>query len=417
MKYATLLTISLISFILLSFPLLSHNYAQAADDINENHLRDTIQTDVPTWGVGDQWVYDADIFSDSENGLFDISSNDLTMTVTDIDTVIIENRTEHIYVVSISGSVYGSFEATDLSGDIDGSIEGTIFFRQADLAVVQTNITSSGIIEWLIFDFDYEFASDATYLESFEYFDFPIKTNETWNSSSTVYQKSSFYVETFYDNESESTETMNGTATCIGVEDMLVPAGNFSCFHIITNGDETIESWYNADVKNVVKLNMNQSNETSTTIIYLNLSSYSLLNQSIDMTMNLSSQIAYVGSQILISGNALIYETGLPVSGIIDIYLAYTEKNYTVETNETGFYSIAINVPLILDNSKTSYDIGSDGIIGSIINDSNFGYKTVTLTVIGVAISDESASPAIQYETNNVTLSCYIYSVEPLNIT
>ena len=60
------------------------------------------QTDVPTWTVGDNWVYEADIFSDTENGLFDIFSDNLTLTIENLTSVVHENTSVDVYIVSIS---------------------------------------------------------------------------------------------------------------------------------------------------------------------------------------------------------------------------------------------------------------------------------------------------------------------------
>jgi hypothetical protein len=371
--------------------------------------------DVPTWVIGDTWVYEADIYSDSEQGLFDVSSDDLSLTVNNRTLIQINNQTELVYEVLLSGYLSGSFETEEVSGDIQGTLDGTIYFRQADLSIIQTNISSNGIIEWFLLDFDYELISDACYLEPFEYFDFPIRTNESWNMSSTVQQESSMYVETFFDNETSSINSMNGTAFCDGCEMVNTLIGNFSSFHILSEGNGTIESWYNETVKNVVKININQTNETSSTVINLDLNDYMHSNQSITIDFDLNPATASVEDDIVISGTVIESETETPLSfTLLDLFIPYSGFNDTLMTDENGFFSFDLEVPLIIDHSSTTYDIGSDGIIVSCISGDLKGYRTHTLTVIGIGITEVTASPPIQYETNSVLLSCLIYSVDPV---
>ena len=412
-KIFTMLLATTLLFSLVGMSLSSVAYDETLHLIISSNQSETT-ADLPTWVINDSWTYEADIYSDTENGIFDVSSENLMLLVTNITTILHQNKTITVYNVSITGDLEGSFDTSDLSGDISGEINGYALIRQADLSLIHTNIVSDGVIQWLLITLDYEMDSIASYYPGFEYFDFPIQVNETWNTSSTVHQNSSMYVENFYDNQTESTSTMNGTVTCDTLSDITTPAGTFSSYHIISEGNGTIESYYNQSVKNMVKLFVNQSNETSTTIIDLDLKSYDLNTQSLQVTATLTPSVVNVGDSVEISGT-IHNDTNQPMQDItVTITIPYTNHLFTTSTNESGSYSLTFTAPLFLDSTETTFDLASDGIQINSTDGNQQGYTLTTLTITGIAVESVQAIPAVEYETNPVNLTCTIHSVEPI---
>ncbi len=345
------------------------------------------QTDIPTWHVGDTWIYDADIYSDSDNGTFDLSSTDLTITVIDVTTFIENDTLYDVYGIDISGTVDGTFSSSIVSGDVDGVIAGDAYIRRSDLAIIVSNITSFGVIEVLIFEYDYEMSNVGQYNPPLEYFDFPIKSDEMWNISSTASTQSSFYVEDFYDNSSESNETISGTMTCIGVENVSVPAGSFESFHVYTEDNGTLELWYAPMIGNAAKSFINRTNENEAHLIYMNLSGYSLSSQPLQVTEEINPSVSPFGDSVTISGGASYTSSGMPVTnGNVSISLPYTGDQWYTTTNASGNFSYCIDVPIIIDNTNTTYDIGSEGIIVTVSDGSVVGSKIRTLTVVDSSI-------------------------------
>jgi hypothetical protein len=374
-------------------------------------------TDIPVWCSGDSWIYEADIISDAENGLFSLNSNDLTIKVFDTNTILHEGKPEEIYRINLSGNVTGTIQSSILTGDVDGEIIGNASIRQADLSLITSDITMLGTIEYLIiFESDFFMTSYAEYYPRFEYFDFPLETNEEWNTSTTAYQLSTFYVEDFYpENTSEGTLSMSGYAESLNKEMISVPAGSFDCFHLISESNGTIESWFAPELKNVAKMYINNTNETEMSKVWLNLSNFNLHDQQVNITAGFSHPIVNVSDLVTISGYVNKTADGTPlINTDVTIHLPYTNKTWIATTNLHGFFTHTFIAPLILDSTNTSYDIGSDGVIISVNTGSLSGYMVKTLTVIGIAIDDIQAIPPIQYETLGVNISCLIYSVEEL---
>ena len=341
------------------------------------------QTDIPTWHIDDTWIYYADIHSNSDNGAFDLSSTDLTITVIDVTTYIENNTLYDVYIINISGTVDGAFSSSIISGDVDGVITGDAYISRSDLSIIASNITSFGFIEFLIFEYDYEILNVGQYTPPSEYFDFPIKSGEMWNISSSAYTQSSFYVEDFYENFSESHEKISGTIACIEVENVSVPAGTFESFHVITDDNGTLETWYSPIIDNAAKLFINQTNENETHLIYMNLSGYSLSSQPLQVTEYINPSASPFGDSVTISGRASYTSSGIPVTnGNVTISIPYNGNQWYTTTNSSGNFSYCIDVPTIIDNTNTTYDIGSEGIIATVSDGSFVGYKIRTLTVL-----------------------------------
>ncbi len=368
-------------------------------------------SDVPSWVVGDEWVFEADIFSDTEEGLFDISSNDLTLSVAGLDLHEAVEGNIEVYVVDISADVSGSFQSSFLSGDVEGQIVGTALIRQADLSLLEYNISSFGVVEYLFFQADYLMQSVAQYDSSFEYFDFPLISGEQWNVSASGYQNSSFVVEGFYDNSSQGVMQMSGAAQCLSVEDVVVPAGIFSSFHVFSEYNGSIESWFAPEVECVARMVINQTDENGSSLIFMNLSSYSLQSQEFAVDVSADPLIVEVGQDVCISG-FVNDSQGEGISGL-DLCLQMSSSGISIDgsTDEYGFFSKTFPAPLILDSTNTSYDLGSDGLL-CCVNDSYRQWTTVS--VCGIGFDGLAAEPGIEYIGENVSVSCQIFSVNPL---
>jgi len=407
--FGIVLSSLLISPITMSFT----NNNDAGEEKNNTDTFDVV--DVPTWAIGDTWTFQAAIYSNTENGVFDIYSDSLVFSVENRTILPTDTGLVDVYLATLTGEIAGTFENSTISGEVTGDITGQMYIRQADLSLLDVTITSSGIIEWLFFDFDYEMNSASDYTPSFEYFDFPIQTNENWMSQSTVHQNTSIYIENLFNNQTETTEEMMGNVSCTHIENITVPAGNFTSHHIISDDNESkIESWYNTTIKNIVRLYLFQENDTSLNIVNLNLTSCNLQSQQMQVSMNITPSIAAVGDLVTISG--FVMNDDIFIQDVdITVSTPSTGETYSTTTDTNGMYMVTFNAPFLLDPTPTTYDIGSDGILVTAEYDGAFGYNIRTLTLNGITIQDITATPEIQNETKSVNITCSIHSVETLD--
>ena len=350
-------------------------------------------TDIPTWHIGDYWTYQADIYSDTQNGIFDITSTDLTITVSDVVNISTHNTTWDSYHVTIQGPITGSFSISILSGDVDGTINGDAYLRRADLSLISSNFSMQGIITVIILQYDFIMNNNASYFQPMEYFDFPIEPSEQWNLSSNITGSSFIYVEDFIDNTTESNGALEGIVRCLGIENITVPMGTFETYHLLSSANGSIEIWYGPVVHNIVKAHINQTTENETTNIFLNLSNYQLTNPDLIINQSITPSPSVLGEYMNISGYAMT-SSGQPLTNAtVSIQQPLIHSTWSTTTNGTGYYHINETVPLLIDATPTTYDIGSDGIITTISNTSLQDYTITTLSVIANTIPLGSLTP------------------------
>ena len=366
--------------------------------LNASNEKNVNFTDIATWYAGDTWIYEVDAYFSSENGSFDGTISNLAITVYGITTIESGNNTYDVYQLNLTGSLDGNISYSFISGDIEGNIYGEMFVRRADLSDVYTHIISYGTIHYLIFDYDYELNITLSFSPPAEHFDFPLYENESWNYYYNSVVNGYFEIDSLLNETINDTEFIEGSLTCDGASNISVPAGTFYAFHI-TDDNGTYESWYSSSAKNVVKSNIHQ-NGNITYNIYMNMTSYYLSTQEINISMELNPSNSSVGENVNISGFAVLSSNGEPISNnTIFIKMPVVNKNWTTYTDENGFYSLNIEAPFFIDYTPSLNEIGSDGIIVSTLYNGHNGYKVKTLILNGI-----KHSFSLSKEWNLITL-------------
>ncbi|MBT4060150.1 MAG: hypothetical protein HOE69_07595, partial [Euryarchaeota archaeon] len=151
--------------------------------------------DVPSWRVGDSWVYDgyfdvaALIASSGQSSNIQTLTGDLDMWISDIVTVTTENQSTLAYIVRSSGL----FEANGVNlggynGDLDVDYDGTDYVRVSDLATIsmQMNLlvefsAFAGLINIEVADLQVV----NSYSPPREDYDFPLRVSEAWRNNYT----------------------------------------------------------------------------------------------------------------------------------------------------------------------------------------------------------------------------------------
>ena len=340
--------------------------------------RDEEYTDIPTWTIGDEWVYQADVYYASPNGSFDGTVYNLTTKVIEITSIEINGILYDVYHLNITGDIEGTISYNVIQGDLEGEIHGSMWIRRADLSTVKTEVFSNGVIHYLIFDYNYEAEATTIFEPPAEGFDFPIFVNESWNHSYNSSVNGRIEIEGIVNETFNETRRIEGETFCIGKEWVTVPAGTFNCLHIVDESG-TNETWYSPIVKNVVKSSM-VSYGNITTDIDMELISYSLMQQPIDISLEIDPFIAFVGENVTISGVASL--NGQPIANReVTIKMPVIGAIWQAITDENGSYELHINAPAFTDATYSSSEMGSDGIIVNISYNLLNGYKVKTLVV------------------------------------
>ena len=351
--------------------------------LHAHNERDENSTDIPTWYVGDTWVYDMDIYYSSENGSFDGTIYNFTTTV--VNVTVMDGY--DVYAVNMTGIVDGFVSYSLFSGDVDGIMYGDMFVRRSDMSTTLIRMTSVGVIHGLIFDHDY--TSDITVMfdPPAEMFDFPIYTNESWDYYYHAQVTGYIEVEDITNETINSTEEGCGEISCTGLETISVPAGTFETFHMVDTNN-TYESWYSPAAENVVKSVVSNSDGNTTYDIYLNMTSYSLVEPPINLSMDINPYEAIAGENVTVSGFAHFSSAKGPVANTsVVITMPLLNISWTAFTDENGYYCTDIEVPFFNDGTQSPTEVASDGIISSIAAGNVSGYKVKTLVVKGVSFN------------------------------
>jgi hypothetical protein len=152
--------------------------------------------DVPTWRIGDQWVYET---------LFDVAgliqaanvsasintlTGDTTMEVTDIKFVTIQGTQTLVYELTIEGEYTSGNSGATLegtSGRLDIEYDGIDLLRANDLAVWDSEFTL--LVDFAPFNLGFlsQELADITFATVYEppreKYDFPVRTGDQWTSN------------------------------------------------------------------------------------------------------------------------------------------------------------------------------------------------------------------------------------------
>ncbi len=365
-------------------------------------------TDVPTWTIGDSWEYTADIYSDTDNGTFDLSSQDLTITVNDIVDYQKYDIIYDAYHLLITGTVAGTFQASIISGDVAGFISGEAYVRRADLSILYSNISSFGIISVLIINYDYEIKNTNEYLIPLEYFDFPIVPYEQWNMTTHTTLNSSIYVEDFIDDSSSEMLISNGSVQCIETIPLSTAVGTFDTYHLFSEENGSMELWYAEDMKSIAKAVIIKNDDDETNAIYLNISQYTLAPQQIVINQTITPYPSPILDTAIIQG--FVYDQGssTPVTNTtVNISIPAYDMIQETATDAYGLYVIDIFVESFYDHTHTAYDLGSDGIISTV-------FSTPQSTMVSTLIAVDDFSQICQlYSGWNFISIPYNQSINP----
>ena len=163
---------------------------------NTNHSATTDVHDVPTWRIGDKWVYETQfdvaglIQQANVTATISTLTGDTTMEIIDIRFEMIQGTQTLIYEMGISGDFTSGNNGASIegyTGRLDVDYSGSDFLRVNDLAVWNIEFTlgvdffpyNLGFLKQDIADITF----DTVYEPPREKYDFPIRTGDQWTSS------------------------------------------------------------------------------------------------------------------------------------------------------------------------------------------------------------------------------------------
>ncbi len=350
-------------------------------DVLEDEILKMESTDIPTWITSSYWAYDHEIwynYTDSDDWIY--LKEELTYTVDAVE-YLSYNETEYYgYNLTLEGEVLeGEGEVEGISIDITGGVvEGYIFCKMSDLGVVidaqHRHIEGQALGN----DLDIEIKMTNSYQPVVEDYDFPLSKNELFWANTTMRSKGYYsYDAGWIGNDTESFDeniTVKGETTIPATSTISVPAGSFDVFNLTTDLDEGYKyRWYSPEVQSYVK-EVWDTEESYRVMVLKDFHTYETTNK-----LSFDPYEAYATEEITVYGEFPEYP-----EEDITIWLpegAIPSSEWSTTTDEEGYFSKQIEVPLAEDNTETLVDFASVGFVAHLDEDPEEEYVVSTLVI------------------------------------
>ncbi len=346
--------------------------------------------DVPSWRVGDSWVYDgyfdvaALIASSGQSSNIQTLTGDLDMWISDIVTVTTENQSTLAYIVRSSGL----FEANGVNlggynGDLDVDYDGTDYVRVSDLATISMQMNL--LVEFSAFGglINIEVA-DLQVVNSYspprEDYDFPLRVSEAWRNNytqTTDWSGSSDYFTLPEDTSSHS----SSNHAVVSQGNPNVPYSGCSNSYNVTTFDAsgmnvTSFRWWCANAMNDAHRHFQ---DDIGLVIDFKLKSFTPQTRQINLDVELETPAWILdsprGAWVNVTNPA-----GLAVSGqALQWRYEASGVTHSLTTAANGSAFIEFNTGNATDPSPTNFDWASHGIIAWASASKQVGVDTFTL--------------------------------------
>jgi hypothetical protein len=228
-------------------------------------LSSTVQADMnlPTYQVGDEWVFDVNV-----NVQDVILAGEWTFTVEGEESISGHN----VYNLSLEGSGPATLSGI---GTGDYVTEGSTFLRKSDLAALKEDVKVNVSVTFGTIDVFVDFYMNISYDPPQDQFDFPIKTDDTWSSTSTVTSSLTIVSSMLPTNSTETTVILTTEFECESKEMVSVPAGDFQSYKIKMTEEDGNYTYTYMSTRTGYMTKMQMFESTGASLGNINLKSYS----------------------------------------------------------------------------------------------------------------------------------------------
>tara|TARA_B110000444_G_scaffold261519_1_gene314560 strand:- start:25112 stop:28888 length:3777 start_codon:yes stop_codon:yes gene_type:complete len=383
--------------------------------------------DVPTWRIGDEWVYETKfdvaqlIAQANVSATLNTLTGDTTYTVEDILFIDIDGTQTLAYVLKLDGDfTSGNSGATleGVSGRLDIGYQGEDLVRVRDLAVMNSEFTldvtfrpfNIGFLEQDIAEITF----DTTYSPPKEKLDFPLHTGDQWYmpffASTGVSGSSDYFDPSTFDTAGPENSSWQITAEGIPTDgtDSIIYTGCDDSFKVNEWNETGVSAGYNWYCP-AVRYNswMRISNAAGFTIDWLLKSyspadSYGVQSDSTPGTRNIAVDVDLQFLATLPNSEQIVtatYQTspGAVPQGNTNMQVRYESTNLLANptTDGSGIVDYTLNISTGMDSTPSSDDYSSNGIIVWDPITEIIGAATVVIDLNVVAIDLIAQSDSI----------------------
>ena len=383
--------------------------------------------DVPTWRIGDEWVYETKfdvaqlIAQANVSASLNTLTGDTTYTVEDILFVTLDGTQTLVYKLVLDGDfTSGNNGATleGVTGRLNIGYEGEDLVRVRDLAVVNSEFTldvrfrpfNLGFLEQNIGEITF----DTYYSPPKEKYDFPLHTGDQWYmpfyGGTGVSGSSDYFDPTEFDNQGPENNSWQITADGVPTDgtDSIIYSGCDDSFKINEWNETGVSQGYNWYCP-AVRYNswMRVSNAAGFTIDWL-LKSYSPADsygvaaasspgtRNIEVEVDLQFLATLPDSEQMVTATYATSPSGTP-QGNTNMQIRYESTDLLANptTDGSGVINYTLNVSDGIDSTPSSDDYSSNGIIVWDPVNEIIGATTVVIDLNVVAIDLVAQSDSI----------------------
>ena len=347
--------------------------------------------DIPSWKLNDKWNYNGyldmvDFIVDSGvNTNLQTLTGTLESTVTDIYITTVDNSSSLVYKVESEGY----YEANNINldgqpGDLEVNMDTVSIIRASDLATVsqEATIDINFCRDFLWFCIDVSVGTlevDQSYSPPLEGYDFPISVGEAWSqdyTATTTYSGSSDYVDIPEDTVSQRTANYEVVSQGFSGVNYASCATSYNISSSNADGEDTGYKWFCPAIRGDIKMETIES--LGFTAVH-SLSSYQASSRqkivNVDVEFPLSPIDMEISAWINVS-----FSNGNPVANQqLEFRYEIEEDIQTVSTAANGSAYVTFNTGQSADNSYSTDDLGSHGVLAWIDSQNLIGASTITI--------------------------------------
>ncbi|MFO7792019.1 MAG: hypothetical protein R6W73_03445 [Candidatus Saliniplasma sp.] len=355
--------------------------------IDSHIIEDSADIDVPTWEIGTSWTYYQQMWqNDSDTNDYMYIEEEITYTVEAVEYITYQGNSYYGYNLTLDGEIIdGEGEQDGDEIEINGgTVGGYRFNKISDLGTVidrqyryMYGTDSTGFV-----DIDIWTYMNQTFQPVIENYDFPMDVNDMFWGNTTMRSWGYYRYDagTLGSNESRFDEnsSLEAEVSIPYTESVTVPSGSFDTYYVNSTMNEGgggyMDRWFSPEVLSYVK----EVSHTPEGDWIKRLTEYTVPDPT--NSLAIEPREAEVGDEVNVTGE-------FPNHPNEDVTLripvgAEPDSEWNTTTDDSGGFSVVIEVPFAKDNTDTLVDFASVGLLAELDSDPTNEYAVATLVIL-----------------------------------